>query len=144
MIRNATSDKHDEALKVFILNDNTEKEMNDSLKIFIDLFSIRQRSDREFWLLDLTQLAFRHERILNSLKDLKLDLDDDLYLYMFNHEANALEIFEYYEIHSTVDRQFLAYGSWTSENGLLVTDVEKWNRRRNLQVLVYLIDFFSL
>ena len=51
-----TTDKHDEALKVFILNDQDEDTKDESLKLFVKLYSMRLRTDREFWLFDATAL----------------------------------------------------------------------------------------
>ena len=132
-----TTDKHDEALKVFILNDQDQDTKNESLKLFVELYSMRLRSDREFWLVDATSLINDKRGevrdIVGDLKELKLDLDDDLFI--LNNDGKAVELFEFYEIHATVPRQILPYGSWTSAIGLLLTDKDKWNRRRNLQVM---------
>ena len=134
-----TTDKHDEALKVFILNDQEEKAKNESLKLFVELYSMRLRTDREFWLLDATALINdkRGEvrEIMGDLAGLKLDLDDDLFILNDAHDKKGLEVFEFYEIHPTVPRQVLHYGNWDSENGLRLTDYAKWERRRDLQVI---------
>ena len=134
-----TTDKHDEALKVFILNDQEEKAKNESLKLFVELYSMRLRTDREFWLLDATALINdkRGEvrEIVGDLKELKLDLDDDLFVLNNVNDGKAVVLFEFYEIHPTVPKQILPYGSWTSAIGLLLTDKDKWDRRRDLQVI---------
>ena len=66
---------------------------------------------------------------------MKLDLDDDLFILNNANNGKAIELFECYEIHPTVPRQILPYGSWTSLIGLLLTDKDKWDRRRDLQVI---------
>ena len=138
--RNST-DKHDEALKVFILNDQDKMSKNESLKLFVELYSRRLRSDTEFWLLDATALINDERRevreIIGDMEGLKLDLNDDLFILNEAHDRKTLELFEFYEIHPTVSWQVLPYGNWDSENGLRLTENTKWERRRNLQVLCF-------
>ena len=132
-----TTDKHDEALKIFILNDKDEQSKNESLKLFVEMYSMRLRSDREFWLFTASSLTndSRGEvrEIIGDLKELKLDLDDDLFIINNAKDGNALEIFEFYEIHPTVPKQLLIYGTWDFMNGTSLSKLQKWNRRRNLQ-----------
>lgn len=141
MAKNAkTIDKHDELLNVFILNDRNEKATNESLSMFVEIYSERQRTDREFWLLDATHLISQKgepKDILENLKELKLDLDDDLYIFSSDSDGKALKMYEFYEIHPSVPRQMVPYGFWDSSIGLLLTDTEKWNRRKNLQVVLH-------
>ena len=87
-------DHRDESLNVFILNDKTEEEMTESLQLFVEIYSSRKRTDREFWLLDTTHLQADkgNEGIFDELKELKLDLDDDLYL--FNNGAEGTVMFQ--------------------------------------------------
>ena len=136
-IANKTVEKQNEGLKVFILNDNSKTIMKESLKLFIEAFSSRERTDSEFWILEATQLI--NDRgirgIFDELKDLKLDLDDDLFFMKYEKNKNSLQLFEFYEIHPTVPRQMLPYGNWDPGNGLTLTEGVKWDRRRNLQVL---------
>ena len=138
-IGNTTAEKQNEGLKLFILNDNSITTMKESLKLFIQAFSSRTRTDSEFWILDATQLINNKgiQGILDELEDLKLDLDDDLFLMKYENNENFLQLFEFYEIHPTVPRQFLPYGNWDSENGLTLPENGKWDRRRNLQVLIF-------
>ena len=137
-ISNKTAEKQNEELKVFILNDNDSTALKESLKLFVQAFSSRERTDTEFWILEATQLI--NERglkgIFDELKDLKLDLDDDFFVMKSEPNNKSLQIFEFYEIHPTVPRQMLPYGTWDSENGLKLTKNGKWDRRRNLQVLI--------
>ena len=96
-----TTDKHDEALKVFILNDQDEDKKNESLKLFVELYSMRLRTDREFWLVDATSLINdkwgEARDIIRDMRGLKVDLDDDLYIFNNNHEI--VKLFELYGIH---------------------------------------------
>ena len=49
----------------------------ESVKTFEDLYSLRNRKRREFWLVEVSALT----DIRSYLKDVSLDLDDDLYLF---------------------------------------------------------------
>ena len=62
-------DKQDQDLHIFIPDDK-----NLHLKIFIDLYSSRKRSDKEYWLLDVSSI----ENIFEELQDLSLDLDENI------------------------------------------------------------------
>ena len=103
---------------------------NQNLEMFHDLYSTRTTKSLEYWLLDI---SMQEPGILDSLmKDLKtLDLNDDLYLYEF--KDNGIEIWEYYEIHSSLPRVLQTYGFW-NEVDLKVFEMSKWIRRRDLHI----------
>ena len=75
----------DEDLHIFIPN----AEMIDlSIKQFIDMYSLRTKKSREYWLLDIGYWIANdedrgnfHKRITHDLRNLQLDLDDDLYFF---------------------------------------------------------------
>ena len=75
----------DEDLQVFIPNN---EKIDKSLKQFVELYSLRTRKNCEFWLIDIgywtanvgDRTSF-YDRIRNDLRDLQLDLDDDLYFF---------------------------------------------------------------
>ena len=85
-----------EDLQVFIPN----KEMiEESIKQFVEMYSLRTRKSREYWLVDIgywtTNVEDRtsfYERIRHDLRNLQLDLDDDLYFF----EGKAILMLEYY------------------------------------------------
>ena len=107
---------------------------NQSLDLFHDLYSMRTTKSLEFWLLDVSLLE--SGLLDSSMIDLKtLDLNDDLYLYEL--KDNGIEIWEYYEIHSSLPRVLQAYGFWT-EVDLEVFEMSKWIRRRDLKVHIYI------
>ena len=64
-----------------------ENDFESGVKKFKDLFSLRNWSSKEFWLIDISQLTLKvqKDQMINELEstfeDLKLDLDDDVYLY---------------------------------------------------------------
>ena len=85
----------DEDLHVFI--PNTEK-IDESLKQFVEIYSLRTRKNREYWLIDIgywtanvEDITSFYDRIRNDLRDLQLDLDDDLYFF---EGKNMLEYYD--------------------------------------------------
>ena len=117
-------------LHVFIPNDS---EMTRSIDLFVQFYSLQKKLNAEYWLLDVSGFESMND-IRGSLQKLKLDLDDDLYLYNYDRQQKVVNILEFYEIHSSVKRKLINYGSWNSINGLNVITIEKWNRRKNLEV----------
>ena len=75
----------DEDLQVFI--PNTEM-IEESIKQFVEMYSLRTRKSHEYWLVDIgywtanveDRTSF-YERIRHDLRNLQLDLDDDLYFF---------------------------------------------------------------
>ena len=73
----------DEDLQVFIPN---SKMIEESIKELVEMYSLRTRTNREYWLIDIgywtanvdDRTSF-YDRIRNDLRDLQLDLDDDLF-----------------------------------------------------------------
>ena len=118
---------------MFILNDF---DLDHSIDQFVHLYSLRQQSNHEFWLLDVSN--FKNEnKITEYLQNLQLDLDDDLFLYTtsMNH-LTELSIWEFYEIHSSLPRKLNFYGNWNINDGLNISKEIKWNRRKNLEVSI--------
>ena len=50
--------------------------------------------------------------------------------------ANSYIFWEFYEIHPSVPRKFVPYGTWDNKNGLNLTTVKKWFRRQDLEVRI--------
>ena len=75
----------DEDLQVFIPN---TKMIEESIKELVEMYSLRKRNNREYWLIDIgywtsnvdDRTSF-YDRIRNDLRDLQLDLDDDLFFF---------------------------------------------------------------
>ena len=75
----------DEDLRVFIPN---TKMIEESIKELVEMYSLRKRNNREYWLIDIgywtanvdDRTSF-YDRIRNDLRDLQLDLDDDLFFF---------------------------------------------------------------
>ena len=73
----------DEDLLVFIPN---AKMIEESIKQFIEMYSLRTKKSREYWLFDIGYWTVKdkdnfYETIRHDLRDLNLDLDDDLYFF---------------------------------------------------------------
>ena len=86
----------DEDLQVFI--PNTEM-IEESIKQFIEMYSLRTRKSHEYWLVDIGYWTVNvedktgfYERIRHDLRNLQLDLDDDLYFF----EGKTMLMLEYY------------------------------------------------
>ena len=127
-------------LHVFISDDS---EMTQSIDLFINFYSLRKKLNAEYWLLDISAFESLSD-IIGTLQKLKLNFDDDLYFYNYDKQQKEVQILEYYEIHSSLKRKLISYGSWNSINGLNVTTSEKWNRRKNLDVGIQMIYFVVL
>ena len=125
-------------LHVFISDDS---EMTQSIDLFIHFYSLRKKLNAEYWLLDISAFESLSD-IIGTLQKLKLNFDDDLYFYNYDKQQKEVQILEYYEIHSSLKRKLIRYGSWNSINGLNVTTSEKWKRRKNLDVSMQTIYVF--
>ena len=92
--------------------------------------------EKEFWLIDIS--AFQNiDNASLMLNTLSLDVDDDIFLYMFIENDNA-KIWEMYKLAPEEDVIIRDFGSWTKEIGLKFTRLEKWQRRGDLHVSISL------
>ena len=114
--------QEDKDLHVFIPDES-------SLENFKHLYSKRTRLSFEFWLLDVTDIE--QKDFLETLPT--LDIDDDLFLYETSNQG-VVTIWEYYDIHPTVNRKMLRYGTWSMEFGLETSNATKWVRRSDFEV----------
>ena len=98
------------------------------------MYSLREKWNHEYWLLDLSVTDTIEETLYLS-QNLPLDLDDDLYLFASDGDnGNDIDVWEFYEIHPTRPKKLNYYGSWKSKNGLNIPNEDKWDRRKNLDV----------
>ena len=117
-------------LNVFVPN---ESDMKGSMSHFFMLYSLRKRTDREFWLLDASAFETPEDAANWYLKDMSnLDLDDDFYLYEESGERE-IRIYEYYEINSQSKRILQLYGFWNEDYGLQILNPVKWSRRSDFK-----------
>ena len=75
----------DEDLQVFIPN---TKMIEESINQFVEMYSFRTRKSHEYWLVDIGYWTANvedrtgfYERIRHDLRNLQVDLDDDLYFF---------------------------------------------------------------
>ena len=121
-------------LHIFIPND---ADLANSLDLFVYVYSLRNDWNQEHWILDVSGSKSIYDSI-KYLQDMKLDLDDDLFLLMYsNDKQSSVNIWEYYEIHSSLSRKVTFLGDWNSAYGLNMTKIDKWTRRTNLEVCMY-------
>ena len=94
----------------------------------------RTRRDKEYWFIDIS--AFQNVANASSmLNTLPLDIDDDLFLFIFI-ENDFARIWEMYKLAPEKDLIVKDFGSWTREIGLKLTNLEKWQRRGDLSVSI--------
>ena len=92
----------------------------------------RTRRDKEFWFIDVS--AFQTISNASSrLNTLSLDIDDDVFLFMFI-ENDFARFWEMYKLSPEKDLVIKDFGMWTREIGLKLTNLEKWHRRGDLSV----------
>ena len=112
-------------------------DLPNSLESFVHLYSLRNDWNQEHWILDVSGSKSIYDSI-KYLQDMKLDLDDDLFLLMYNNDKqSSVNIWEYYEIHSSLSRKVTFLGDWNSADGLDMTKIDKWTRRTNLEVCMH-------
>ena len=145
----------DKDLQVFIPNTEIIEE---SIKQFVEMYSLRTRKSLEYWLVDIgywtanvdDRTSF-YERIRHDMINLHVDLDDDLYFFegktileiiilivfqylLYVGNETSVRVWEHYEINISVQRKILYMGSWNLDTGFQQTDAQKWIRRRDLEV----------
>ncbi len=123
--------KKEEDLLVFILDD---KNLDKSIDIFVQLYNNRSRSDQEAWFLDISPLRSVNEA-RSKLASLNLDLDDDLHWFISDENGILVKLWEVYRILDYRPMTINSIGNWTSDQGLILSKEEKWQRRRDMQVM---------
>ena len=94
----------------------------------------RTRKDKEFWFVDISAL----QNVANAssmLSNLTLDVDDDMFLFLFI-EKDFARIWEMYKLAPEKELIVKDFGKWTREIGLKLPDMEKSHRRGDLSVSI--------
>ena len=125
--QNMSLSKDAQDLIVFVPD---ESKIDDHIEKFIGCFNQRERANKEFWLLDITSLG-TFELAKERLKNLVLDLDDDL--YWFAYSRGGIDLYETYRIHEDFDINVKKYGFWSVDYGLTTAMHGKWIRRQNME-----------
>ena len=122
---------HKKDLHIFIVD---EDNVSQSLSHLTKIMKSRRNVDKEFWLVDVSGFQTISNAVLN-LQNMPLDIDDDFFLYI--NTEKFIHMWEYYEIHSSKPRKLQKYGSWNRlDETMNLTNVEKWSRRNNLEVVL--------
>ena len=123
----------EEDLHIYLID---SENLTNSKMILEVMMRNRSRKNKEFWFIDISafQTITNAELMLNSLP---LDIDDDIFLYMFSNNAMA-KIWEVYKLVPEKDLVVRELGMWTRQIGLDMTTLEKWQRRGDLKVILYL------
>ena len=123
-----------EDLHIFIVDSNN---LQQSIKFLDDKMKERTRRDKEFWFIDISALQniANASSMMNMLDNLPLDVDDDIFLFMFIENESA-RIWEMYRLAPEKDLIIKDFGNWTKEIGLKLTNLEKWQRRGDLSVSI--------
>ena len=122
-----------EDLHLYIIDSNN---VNQSITCLGNKMKERTRRDKEIWFIDIS--AFQNIANASSMLDtLSLDIDDDMFLFMFI-ENDSATIWEMYKLAPEKDLIIKDFGSWTREIGLKLTNLEKWQRRGDLSVSISL------
>ena len=94
----------------------------------------RTRRDKEFWFVDISAL----QNVANAssmLSNLTLDVDDDMFLFLFI-EKDFARIWEMYKLAPEKELIVKDFGKWTREIGLKLPNMEKSHRRGDLSVSI--------
>ena len=123
-----------EDLHIYVVDSNN---LQQSITFLDNKMKERTRRDKEFWFIDISALQDidNASSMLNVLDTLPLDVDDDIFLFMFI-ENDYARIWEMYKLASEKDLIVKDFGSWTEEIGLKLTNLEKWHRRGDLSVSI--------
>ena len=121
----------EEDMHIFIIDSNNLKK---SIQFFEHKLKKRTRISKEFWFVDISALGSIDNAEL-MLNNLPLDIDDDIFLYMFSNNDMA-KIWEVYKLVPEKDLVVRELGMWTRQIGLDMTTLEKWQRRGDLKVIL--------
>ena len=90
--------------------------------------------EKEFWLIDIS--AFQNiDNASLMLNTLSLDVDDDIFLYVFI-ENDTASIWEMYKLAPEKELIIKDFGKWTRAIGLNLPKMEKSHRRGDLSVSI--------
>ena len=105
-------------------------ENENGLSQFVKWFNLRQRTSKEYWLLDISYWSSIQDA-RNIMQNLNLDLDDDLYWFQTSNEI--VQVYEVYRIHQDFSIKIKPYETWANGSYLISPMLEKWVRRSNLE-----------
>ena len=72
--------------------------------------------------------------LAKKLDESKMDLDDDVIMAV--EDEDKLKLYEFYKISETKNIEYNSIGHWSARDGLKITTIPKWYRRKNLKVKI--------
>ena len=141
---NATIGQNQTARQNVSSKTNITAKLYKSIYYIKDMIGNRQRSDKEFYLVDIGNR--NRTQTEQDFYDLEVDLDDEVYFYSYKNQSGTnitgmaeslnkeLQIYEVYTIMDGMPIIILEFANWTEQTRLQLSDVEKCKRRRDLKV----------
>ena len=119
---------------IFIPHDKNQASLNNSIQAFKAIMDQRKPSDKELWVLDASALT-NLDDLKNSLQALKIDLDDDVYLYQKDPQGIDMNITEIYRVSADAELVMKTIGKWHARGRRKFTWFvdQKWIRRGNFK-----------
>ena len=110
---------------------------------------VRTKINHDIWLMLAPQDQVITD-LLQDFQDFHLDLDDD-FLIATQRGEKIMELWEIYKISDSQTIQYRPFGTWqiqrqlqqqsVNESRLHVTEVHKWYRRGDLQVILNIVQY---
>ena len=101
---------------------------------FARKFSKRASDHKEYWILDVPHWKTLDDKLV-ALEDVKPRLDDKFFIIDPNVEQeDLLYVHELYYFGHNQYKKCLKYGNWSFTEGLKVTSIPRWERRKDLDV----------
>ena len=98
---------------------------------FATQFSRRTSDHKEYWILDVPNWKTLDDKLV-ALKDIKPRLDDKFFIIV--EQEDSLHVHELYFFGHNQYKKCLNYGNWSFAEGLIVTSIPRWERRKDLDV----------
>lgn len=103
----------------------------ESMPYLFACLNYRKRSDKEPWVFYAVDTEVM--KLADDLVEAKLDLDDNIITAIHNTDMDAVELYEFYKVSMSTPIQYNYLGTWSSKDGLKMTTVPKWYRRKDLK-----------
>ena len=108
--------------------------LRSSLNLLSSMIGQRTRTSQEFWLIDISALdSIENAEIL--FENFNLRINDDIFVVKFDEDFMSADVWEIYKI--SMDQPLINnyLGSWSENDGLNMTTLEKYQRRSDLMVI---------
>ncbi len=95
-----------------------------------ELFAQRSHADGDYWMVG----AEDREAVGRAADRLSMDIDDQVYFYYYDDDADVRLVEAYKIRREFATATVLDYGTWSGGQGLNVSDMDIWQRRKDMQV----------